>query len=429
MSNCLQLSMVKALVAAVAVLAPLAWADEVKTSNDAYASNAWQNAAQMLARGRHTFRFDNFGNQDFWGGKLGLHRAIAGEQFGGVGPGVSPATALKVGLKVDQNMLPKSLVQAVRRGDVDLNSPATTLALLRLNAVVGVRGFFDERGRIQSVGITCAICHSTVDNAFVAGIGNRLDGWANRDLNIGAIVALSPSVAPFTQLLGVDDATVRAVFNSWGPGKFDAALLLDGKAFVSPGKSAATLIPPAFGLAGVNMHTWTGWGSVTHWNAFVAVLEMQGKGTFYDPRLNDSTKFPIAAANGFANVRNDPDLVTSKWALCSSTSWPYRRRLRRAAVLIDAPRNAARHCSPQTERRVAQPAMCRHSLQSPAGTCTPPKKSASKGSRQSEPRTITIAPHHCVACGLTPRAASITMVGSRPCWTSSITTTASRPCI
>ena len=312
MSNCLQLSMVKALVAAVAVLAPLAWADEVKTSNDAHPSNAWQNAAQMLARGRHTFRFDNFGNQDFWGGKLGLHRAIAGEQFGGVGPGVSPATALKVGLKVDQNMLPKSLVQAVRRGDVDLNSPATTLALLRLNAVVGVRGFFDERGRIQSVGITCAICHSTVDNAFVAGIGNRLDGWANRDLNIGAIVALSPSVAPFTQLLGVDDATVRAVFNSWGPGKFDAALLLDGKAFVSPGKSAATLIPPAFGLAGVNMHTWTGWGSVTHWNAFVAVLEMQGKGTFYDPRLNDSTKFPIAAANGFANVRNDPDLVTSK---------------------------------------------------------------------------------------------------------------------
>ena len=312
MSNCLQLSMVKALVAAVAVLAPLAWADEAKTSNDAHPSNAWQNAAQMFARGRHTFRFDNFGNQDFWGGKLGLHRAIAGEQFGGVGPGVSPATALKVGLKVDQNMLPKSLVQAVRRDDVDLNSPATTLALLRLNAVVGVRGFFDERGRIQSVGITCAICHSTVDNAFVAGIGNRLDGWANRDLNIGAIVALSPSVAPFTQLLGVDDATVRAVFNSWGPGKFDAALLLDGKAFVSPGKSAATLIPPAFGLAGVNMHTWTGWGSVTHWNAFVAVLEMQGKGTFYDPRLNDSTKFPIAAANGFANVRNDPDLVTSK---------------------------------------------------------------------------------------------------------------------
>ena len=371
MSNCLQLSMVKALVAAVAVLAPLAWADEVKTSNDAHPSNAWQNAAQMLARGRHTFRFDNFGNQDFWGGKLGLHRAIAGEQFGGVGPGVSPATALKVGLKVDQNMLPKSLVQAVRRGDVDLNSPATTLTLLRLNAVVGVRGFFDERGRIQSVGITCAICHSTVDNAFVAGIGNRLDGWANRDLNIGAIVALSPSVAPFTQLLGVDDATVRAVFNSWGPGKFDAALLLDGKAFVSPGKSAATLIPPAFGLAGVNMHTWTGWGSVTHWNAFVAVLEMQGKGTFYDPRLNDSTKFPIAAANGFANVRNDPDLVTSKLGALQFYQLAIPAPAAPRGSFDDAPRNAARHCSPQTARRVAQPAMCRHSLQSPAGTCTP----------------------------------------------------------
>ena len=312
MSTCSQHSTVKAIIATLVLLAPLAWADDAKISNDARASNPWQNAAEMFAQGRKTFRFDNFGNEDFWGGQLGLHRAIAGAKLGGVGPGVSPATALQVGLKVDKNKLPKSLIQALRRDDVDLNSPATTLALLRLNAVVGLRGFFDEHGRIQSVGITCALCHSTVDNAFAAGIGNRLDGWANRDLNIGAIAALSPSVAPFTKLLGVDDATVRAVFNSWGPGKFDAELLLDGKAFVSPGKSAATLIPPAFGLAGVNMHTWTGWGSVTHWNAFVAVLEMQGKGTFYDPRLNDGAKFPIAAKNGFANVRNDPDLVTSK---------------------------------------------------------------------------------------------------------------------
>jgi hypothetical protein len=146
----------------------------------------------MFSRGRHIFRYDNFGNQDFWGGQLGLHRAIAGAKLGGVGPGVSPITALQVGLKVDQNKLPKPLVAALRGGKVDLNSPATTLALLRLNAVVGLRGFFDEQRQLQSIGITCALCHSTVDNAFRPGIGRRLDGWANRDLNIGAIVALSP---------------------------------------------------------------------------------------------------------------------------------------------------------------------------------------------------------------------------------------------
>jgi hypothetical protein len=131
---------------------------------------------------------------------------------------------------------------------------------------------------------------------------------------VGAIVALAPDLSYFTDLLGVDDATVRTVLNSWGPGKFDAALALDGKAFRPDGASAATLIPPAFGLAGVNLHTSTGWGSVTHWNGFVANLEMHGKGTFYDPRLDDSGKFPIAAANGFGNVRNDEDLITSKLA-------------------------------------------------------------------------------------------------------------------
>ena len=187
-----------------------------------------------------------------------------------------------------------------------------TLALLKLNAVVGVRGFTDRAGNLDSVGITCALCHSTVDDSLAPGIGARRDGWANRDLNIGAIAAFAPSVAPFAQLLGVDEATVRKVFKSWGPGKFDAELLLDGKAFQPDGRSAATLIPPAFGLAGVNLHTYTGWGSVTHWNAFVAVLEMQGKGTFYDPRLDDASKFPIAAANGFGNVRREPDLVTPK---------------------------------------------------------------------------------------------------------------------
>ena len=271
-----------------------------------------KNAHRMLRDGRRTFRYDTFGNEDFWGGSLGLHRAIAGAANGGVGPGVSPATALAVGLKVDLDALPKALRRDLKRGRVDLDDPATTLSLLALDAVVGVRGFFDDQGAIRSVGITCALCHSDVDDRLAPGIGNRLDGWAARDLNVGAIVALSPSVAPFAQLLGTDEATVRTVLNSWGPGKFDATLFLDGNATAPGGGTAATLIPSAFGLAGVNLHTYTGWGSVTHWNALVAVLEMQGKGTFYDPRLNDAGRFPVAAANGFGDVRSDPDLVTSK---------------------------------------------------------------------------------------------------------------------
>ncbi len=276
--------------------------------------NPFVNAIKMTREGRDTFRDDTFGNEDFWGGQLGLHRAIAGEQNGGVGPGVSPATALAVGLKVDRDRLPRHLQRALRRGKVDLDDPSTTVQLLNLNSVVGVKGVFDRYGTLDSIGITCALCHSTVDDSLAPGIGRRLDGWAARDLNVGAIIALSPSVAPFAQLLGVDEDTVRAVLNSWGPGKFDAALFLDGQAFTPTGETAATLIPPAFGLAGVNLHTWSGWGSVTHWNAFVAVLEMQGKGTFYDPRLNDAGKFPVAAANGFGNVRNDPDLVTPRLA-------------------------------------------------------------------------------------------------------------------
>ena len=273
-----------------------------------------------ILRGRKIFRFDTFGDQAFWGDTLGLHRAIAGQANGGVGGGLSPKAALELGLKVDANALPGRLRSDLRHKRVDLSNPATTLALLKLDAVVGVRGFFDDStGRLQSVGITCALCHSTVDNSFAPGIGNRLDGWAARDLNVGAIIALSPNVQPFVDLLrlaqpGIDAATVRTVLRSWGPGKFDAELLLDGKAFRPDGKSAATLIPPAFGLAGVNMHTWTGWGSVTHWNAFVANLEMQGSGTFYDPRLNDAVKFPIAAAAGFGDVRKDPDLITAKLA-------------------------------------------------------------------------------------------------------------------
>ena len=282
------------------------------------------NAQQMIGEGRQTFRFDTFGDEAFWGDLLKLHLAIEGTQFGGVGPGLSPSAALGLGLKVDVDALPGGLVKQLRQGKVDLNDPAVTLVLLRHNAVLGVRGFFNENNGLRSVGITCALCHSTVDDSLTTGIGHRLDGWANRDLNVGEVVALAPDLTPFSNLLGVNQDTVRAVLRSWRPGKFDAALSLDGKAFnpqqISNGVvtgtnvSGATLIPPAFGLAGVNLHTWTGWGSVTHWNAFVANLEMHGSGTFYDPRLNDAAKFPIAAANGFGNVRNTPDLITSKLA-------------------------------------------------------------------------------------------------------------------
>jgi cytochrome c5 len=270
------------------------------------------NAERMLTEGKQTFRYDTFGDEAFWTDALQLHRAIAGANQGGVGPGVSPKTALAIGLKVDLDAIPQSLVSQLKQGKVNLDDPATTLALLKLDAVVGVRGTFKSNGSLQSVGITCALCHSTVNDSFAPGIGERLDGWANRDLNVGAIIALAPNLQPVANLLGVSQDTVRAVTQSWGPGKFDAELFLDGKAFRPDNKTAATLIPPAFGLVGVNLHTWTGWGSVTHWNAFVANLEMHGQGTFYDPRLNDPVKFPIAAANNFGNVRNTPDLITAK---------------------------------------------------------------------------------------------------------------------
>jgi hypothetical protein len=272
------------------------------------------NARSMMEEGRRTFRYDTFKSEAFWGDALQLHRAIAGEKNGGVGPGVSPKTALSVGLKVDADALPESLKTQLKAGKVDLDDPATTLALLKLNAVVGVTGFFDPKGGIRSMGIQCAFCHSTVDDSLAPGIGRRRDGWANRDLNVGAIVSLSPSLKPFTDLLGVDAATVKKVLGSWGPGRFDAELDKDGKALRPDGKQAGTLIPPAFGLAGVNLHTWTGFGSVPYWNSYVAATEMHGSGTFYDARLGDKEQYPVAAKSGSWNTRGVPDLVTTKLA-------------------------------------------------------------------------------------------------------------------
>jgi hypothetical protein len=270
-------------------------------------------SSQMLADGRRIFRSDTFGSEAFWTGRLKLNQAIAGARFGGVGPGLTPAAALGVGLKVDAAALPADVIRALQGGTLDVNDVANTIALLNLDAVIGVKAI-RSGGNITGVGITCALCHSTVDNSLAPGIGRRLDGWPNRDLNVGAIIALAPDLSTLATHLGVSEGTVRQVVTSWGPGKFDAELLLDGKAFQPDGRSAATLLPAAFGLAGVNLHTYTGWGSVTHWNAFVANLEMMGSGTFYDPRLNDATKFPLAAKAGFGNVRKTPDQVTSKLA-------------------------------------------------------------------------------------------------------------------
>jgi hypothetical protein len=260
-------------------------------------------AVELVERGRTVFRDDTFGNEAFWGGTLRLHEGIAT---------VSPRTALAVGLKVDATALPRQLRRGIERGDVDLDSPATTLALLKLDAVVGVTGFFDRQDHLESVGIQCALCHSTVDDSFAPGIGRRLDGWANRDLNVGAIINLSPDLSPLASLLGLPEGDVRDVLLDWGPGKFDASLLLDGKARRDDGQTGAVLIPPAFGLAGVNLHTWTGWGGISHWNALVANVEMGGQGTFIDARLNDAGQFPVAAANGLGEIRRTPDRVTSR---------------------------------------------------------------------------------------------------------------------
>jgi len=322
------------------------------------------NAVDKVTQGRQTFRFDTFGDQAFWGDTLKLHRAIEGAALGGVGPGVSPRTALAVGLKIDLDALPSKERGQIERGAVNLDNPAVTVALLELDAVVGVKGFFAAGGTLQSVGIQCALCHSTVDdsnpglclgavatNPGTGCIGHRLDGWPNRDLNVGAIVALAPDLSTVAALLGKDQNTVRTVLRSWGPGKFDAELFMDGKAFnpqqvtdgVVTGRNVpgATLIPPAFGLGGVNLHTWTGWGSVPHWNAFVANLEMHGKGRFFDPRLDNAAQFPIAAAHGFSDLPHidpDDDLITSKlsnlqfYQLASPSPQPGRHAFDAAAA-------------------------------------------------------------------------------------------------
>lgn len=303
-------SAVVALLIATSLVARPAEAPPAKNSSPSDVA-ILKHSRKLLDEGRRIFRFDTFGDEDFWGGTLRLHEAVAT---------LTPRQVLGLGLKLDAGALPSALIEKLKKSRVNLDDPTVTLALLKLNAVVGATGFFDSRGRLISIGFQCALCHSTVDHSVVPGVGRRLDGWANRDLNVGAIIASAPDLSAVVNLLkaahpSIDEATVRGVLNSWGPGKFDAELLLDGKAFTPESKPAATLIPPAFGLAGVNQHTWTGaWGTISYWNAFVANLELRGKGVFFDPRLDDAARFPVAAAfpELYGHKRDSVDLITSK---------------------------------------------------------------------------------------------------------------------
>jgi hypothetical protein len=285
-----------------------------RAPRESWTSQTDDYASRLLKEGRETFRFDTFGSEAFWGDQLQLHTAIAGSRNGGVGAGLTARQALQLGLKVDAGKLPAILAEAIKGRHVDLDKAETTLELLRADSVVGVKAFFDGK-QIRSIGITCALCHSTVDDSFAKGIGRRLDGWPNRDLDVGRIVSLAPNLKPITDMLGVDEPTAKKALLSWGPGKYDAELNQDGKAFRPDGKSAATLLPAAYGLAGVNLHTYTGWGSVTYWNAYVANTQMFGIGTFFDPRMNDGAHYPVAQrTRSFDKRPGGEDRITAKLA-------------------------------------------------------------------------------------------------------------------
>ena len=234
--------------------------------------------------GQAIFRYDTFGDEQLWTDVLRMHEVVAT---------VPPATALAVGLKVDVDALPAPVIDALKGGQVDLSNPAVTIELLRLNAVVGVRGTVSDAGELTRVGITCALCHSSVDDSLTKGIGKRLDGWANTDLNVGAIVALSPAL----------DAATKAEFNAWGPGRYDPRHhAFDGTRIIplnSP--SLPVVLPPIYGLRNVGFETFTGDGPISYWNSYVGVGQMGGQGNFRDPRVG-------------IDIRQTPDLVTPKLA-------------------------------------------------------------------------------------------------------------------
>jgi hypothetical protein len=384
-------------------------------------------AQQFLDEGKQVFRFDTFGSEDFWGGKLKLHEAVAGKKLGGIGPGLSPEQALKLGLKVDIDAIPKDVAEALDKGKVDLSDPASTVLLLKAKAVVGLTGFFSEDGKkLKSIGIQCALCHSTVDDAYAPGIGKRLDGWPNRDLDVGAIIALAPDLSAFTEMLRISEADVKKAVRAWGPGKFDAELNLDGKAFRPDGKTSATLNPPAFGLAGVNNHTWTGsWGTVTYWNAYVANLEMHGKGTFFDPRLDDAKKYPVAARTKQGHKHDAEDLITAKLPSLHFYQLSLQRPSPQMALSTRRQPRKVRHCS--TARPNAAHVTCRRFSPNRAGICTRPKKSGSMISRLCDRPMAATGRCRCALCGAPTRstkAVFIMMADLEP-WKRSWTTTTS----
>jgi len=232
-----------------------------------------------VENGRQIFRFDTFGDEQFWTDTAHMERVVQ--------QAVDPTTALSVGLKVDMDALPPAVLEGIQKGQVDLKSPATTVTLLKLNAVVGVKGTVESingKDTLTRLGITCALCHSTIDDAFAKGIGHRKDGWPNHDLNVGAIIALSPAVT----------AAQKAVYNSWGPGMYDPRFNIDGQ-------NTPLVIPPAYGLANVANETVTAEGPISYWNAYVGVTQMHGHGNFSDARIG-------------VNIRQQPDLVTPKLA-------------------------------------------------------------------------------------------------------------------
>ena len=265
-------------VSVVSVLAACRESDEPATvvsprAEQVSAVNASMNPA-LVQQGKSIFRFDTYGDETFWTDTLRMHEVIR--------TSVSPKTALAVGLKVDADALPPSVKAGILNGTIDLNAPATTVALLELGAVVGLVGQVDANKTLTRVGTTCALCHSTVDNSFAPGIGRRLDGWPNRTLNVGGIIALSPALKP----------EQKAVYSSWGPGRYDPRFNIDGK-------NIPVILPPAFGLRHVKREVYTGDGVVSYWNAYVAITQMHGHGRFADARIGVS-------------VNNPPDLVSSK---------------------------------------------------------------------------------------------------------------------
>lgn len=250
----------------------------------------------LVAQGRDIFRYESFDNERFWTDTARMHEVVA--------QSVSPQLALQVGLKVDADALPQAVKDAIVAGQVDLTSPATTVTLLKLGAVVGLKGTVTQtvagRDTLSRLGITCALCHSTVDDSFAPGIGHRQDGYPNHDLNVGAIVALSPAIP----------AATKAILNSWGPGMYDARTNVDGL-------SIPAVIPPAYGLNGVARETYTGDDTLTYWNAYVAVTQMHGQGSFHDARLG-------------INITKSPDVVT-----------PLLPALRQYQLSLNAPKTPA----------------------------------------------------------------------------------------